>query len=373
MTTPRRGHPPGSRAAWEAGLPTIVLALACSSSTRLTRGGHSVEQLAPARGSPVTMPICADASGEDLAGIPPELLPPKKRLVRYHHYYASSTIQEIASHGRGGGFGNRPVPLTVERDGDGFGNLPVPLNVEGDVDGDGFGNRPDGDGFGNRLVPRTVEGDGDSGVRADERQVDRDDEGLRAVLRSLRISQPALVLTKRLTLSDRSRDHARLVLPDGLVRASPLLSTMTAGERHLVLDGGGLPVQAFDRLGRLYHMMLKRDRAAHTYRLTGEWTLFLSRHRGMRDGDDVEVFAFRPPDWQARLVRCGEGGLGLALLHCRSAGAPTTTANGMDWGGPEGYEADGLPLLDANPARPGRLPRRRRRRHGNHNARARFA
>jgi hypothetical protein len=353
MTTPRRGHPPWSRAAWEASLPTIVLGLACSSSTRLSREGHSVEQLVPARGSPPTTPFCADASGEDLAGVPPELLPPKKRPVRYHPYYASSTIQEIASHGRGGGFGfgNRPVPLTVERDGDGFGNLPVPLNVEGD--GEGFRNLPvpltaegDGDGFGHRLVPPTVE---------------RDDEGLRAVLRRLRISQPALVLTKRLTLSDRSREHARLILPDGLVSASPLLGTMTAGERHLVLGGGGLPVQAFDRLGRVYHMMLKRDRAANTYRLAGEWTLFLSRHRGMRDGDDVEVFAFRPPDWQARLVRCGEAGLGLALLHYGSARTRT-----MD-------EANGLQLLEANPVRPERQPRRRRRRSGHHNLPARFA
>jgi hypothetical protein len=269
--------------------------------------------------------------------------------MRYHPYYTAPAIQEIASHGRGGG--------------EGFGNRPVPLTVEGD-----------GAGFGNRLVPLTVEGDVDSGVRANERQVDRDDEGLRAVLRRLRVSEPALVLTTRLTLSDRSRESARLILPDGLVRASPLLSlsTMTAGERHLV-QGGGLSVQVFDRLGRLYRMVLKRDRAANTYGLTGEWTLFLSRHRGMRDGDDVEVFAFRPPEWQGRLARTGEAGLGLALLHRRNAGAATTTADGMDWGGPEGYEADGLPLLDANPARPERLPPRRRRRPGNHNAPARFA
>ena len=354
----------------------MVLALASTSSARLTRGGDSVEQLAPASGSPVTMPICADVTAEDLAGVPPELLPPKKRLMRYHPYYAASAIQEIASHGCGDGFGNRPVPLTVERYGD------IPLNVEGHGDGGGFGDRPvlltvegDGDGFGNRLVPPTMEGDGNLGFRADELQVDRDDDGLRSVLRRLRISRPALVLTKRLTLSDRSRDKARLVLPDGLVRASPLLSTMTAGERHLLFEGSGLPVPAFDRMGRLYHMMLKRDRLARTYRLTGEWTLFMSRHGGMRDGDDMKVLAFRPPDWQARLARCGEGGLGLALLHYRSAGAgaATRTANGMDWGGPETYEANGLQLLDANPVRPERLPRRRRRRSGNHNFPARFA
>ena len=341
------------------------------------------------------MPICADVTGEDLAGVPPELLPPKKRL-RYHPYYAASTIQDLASHGRGDGFGNRSVPLTVERDGDGFGNLPAPLNAEGD--GDGFVNRPvpltvegDGDGFGNRLVPPTMEADGDWGVRADERQidwdddglravrvraderqVDWDDDGLRAVLCRLGVSWPALVLTKRLTLSDRSRDKARLVLPDGLVRASPLLGTMTVGERHLVFEGGGLPVPAYDRQGRHYRMLLKRDRLARTYRLTGDWTLFLARHGGMRDGDDVEVLAFRPPDWQDRLARSGEGGLGLALLHCRNAGAATTRANGMDWGGQDTYEQDGLRLLDANPVRPERWPRRRRRRYGNYNAPARF-
>uniref|UniRef100_A0ACD5VFG9 Uncharacterized protein n=1 Tax=Avena sativa TaxID=4498 RepID=A0ACD5VFG9_AVESA len=396
-TTPRRGRPPVSRADWEAGLRTVVLALASPFPTGRTRGGNSVEHLAPAHGSQVTMAIFAYVSGEDFAGVPPELLPPKKRLMRYHPYYAASAIQEIASNGRGDGFGNRPVPLTVEGNGDGFGNRPVPLTVEGDGDGfgnrpvpltvegdgDGFGNRPvpltvegDGDGFANRLLPPTVEGDGDSGVRGDERQVDRHDEGLRAVFRRLGVSQPLLVLTKRLTRSDRSRDNARLVLPDGLVRASPLLNMMTPGERHLVLEGGGLSVQAFDRRGRLYRMMLRRDRAAFTYRLTGEWTLFLSRHGGMSDGDDVEVLAFRPDDWRARQDRYRGGGLGLALLHCRRDGAATTTANGMGWGwgGQEIYEADGLQLLDANPARAQRVPpRRRRRRFGNHNAPARSA
>ena len=44
---------------------------------------------------------------DDLAGVPPELLPPKKREVRYHPYAAAAVIQEMFSHFRnihGGGF-----------------------------------------------------------------------------------------------------------------------------------------------------------------------------------------------------------------------------------------------------------------------------
>ena len=130
----------------------------------------------------------------------------------------------------------------------------------------------------------------------------------------------------------------------------------------MVLAGGGLAVPAFDRLGRPYHMMLKRDRLARTYRLTGEWSLFLSRHGGMRDGDAVEVFAFRPPGWQARLGRSGQGGLGMALLHCRRSRAAPAPANAADWDG-WGCDAadDGLVLPDENPARRERLARRRGR------------
>ncbi|KAI4967013.1 hypothetical protein ZWY2020_034446 [Hordeum vulgare] len=388
---PRRRTPPVGGAYSASELPTIVLALACTAPTRRARGGHSVEQLVPARGSPNTLPACDTASGEGLAGVPLELLPPKKRLVRCHQYEAPSAIQEIAGHGHGDGFKDRPVSPTVEGDGDGdgFGNRPVSPAVEGDwfgnrsvsptVDGDGegFGNRPvslteegewdghgDGEVFGNRSVPLGVDRDGvgDAGIRGEEPQVYRDDDGLRAELHRLHVSRPSLVLTKRLTLSDRSRDKARLVLPDGLVRASPLLSTMTPGERHLVLAGGGLAVPALDRLGRQYRMMLKRDRLARTYRLTGEWSLFLSRHGGMRDGDAVEVLAFRPPGWQARLGRCGEGGLGMALLHCRRPRAAPAPSNAADWNGWECNAADGLMLPGEDPARAERLPRRRRRR-----------
>lgn len=246
----------------------------------------------------MTVPIWGDVSGEDLAGVPPEMLPPKKRLVRYHPYEAASTIQEMASHGHGG-----------------FESPPVRLTAEGDASGRGDG------------------------------RWERDD-GLRAELLRHRILRPALVLTKRLTPSDRSRHKARLLLPDSLIRTSPLLSMLTAGERRLVFsrERGGLPVPVLDRVGRLYRMVLKRDRVTRrTYRLMGQWSLFVSRH-DMRDGDTVEVLAFRPPSWQARLDRCGEGGLGMALLHYRNA----ATVNGRAWSNREHDAANGLLLLDAN-------------------------
>lgn len=74
--------------------------------------------------------------------------------------------------------------------------------------------------------------------------------------------------------------------------------------------------------------------------------MFVSRH-GMLEADTVEVITFRPPSWQVRLDRCGEGGLGMALLHCRNA----ATVNGRAWSNRERDAADGLLLLDAN-ARP---------------------
>lgn len=177
-----------------------------------------------------------------------------------------------------------------------------------------------------------------------------EDDGLRAELRRLRISRPALVLTKRLTPSDRSREKARLVLPEGLVRTSPLLGMLTAGSATWSHgDGGGLPVPAFDRLGRAYAMALKRDRSptCRSYRLTGQWSLFASRH-AMHDGDAVEVRAFRPPAWQARLESRGEGGLGMALLLRRPRGQPTPPAAVNDaafWSYRERGAADGLLLL----------------------------
>uniref|UniRef100_A0A0E0JG12 Uncharacterized protein n=1 Tax=Oryza punctata TaxID=4537 RepID=A0A0E0JG12_ORYPU len=271
--------------------------------------GHFVEHLPP-------VAVSGDGEGA-FAGVPPEMLPPKKRFLRHHPYAAAWTIQEMANHGRGqGGFeGKRPdVPP------------PPPL-------------------------PPAVE----------------EDDGLRAELLRLRISRPALVLTKRLTPSDRSREKARLVLPEGLVRTSPLLGMLTPGERHLVLtgDGGGLPVPAFDRLGRAYAMALKRDRSptCRAYRLTGQWSLFASRH-AMHDGDAVEVRAFRPPAWQARLESRGEGGLGMALLLRRCRGQATPPADHLAaavndatfWSYRERGAADGLLLLArAAPRRDGDL------------------
>nr|TKW11959.1 hypothetical protein SEVIR_5G006100v2 [Setaria viridis] len=247
-------------------------------------GGRFLENLPHALGVSVT----AHALG-DLAGVPPELLPLKKRVVRYHPYEAAAAIQEMASHHNyGGGFllDVAPMPTTGARD----------------------------------------------------------DDGLRAELLRLRILRPALVLTKQLTFSDRSRDKARLLLPDGLVAPSPLLGMLTAAERRLVF-GPGLPVPALDRLGRAYRMSLRRDRKARTYRLTGQWSLFVSRH-DMRAGDAVEVRAFRPSAWQARLDKHGEGGLGMALLHRGDAG---TDAQGYRWCNRERDAADGLLRIAGSP------------------------
>jgi hypothetical protein len=181
---------------------------------------------------------------------------------------------------------------------------------------------------------------------------ERGEDGLRAELLRLRISRPAVVLTKQLTPSDRSRDKARLVLPDRLVAPSPLPRMLTAAERGLVL-GAGLPVPALDRLGRAYRMSLRRDPSARTYRITGQWSLFVSRH-GARAGDAVEVRAFRPPAWQARLDKHGEGGLGMALLHHRhgQSEAGSDSRQGYYWCSRERDAADGLLLIAATRARP---------------------
>ncbi|RLM91212.1 uncharacterized protein C2845_PM08G00460 [Panicum miliaceum] len=266
--------------------------------SRSPKGGRFVEHLEHGGGVSVTAPArCVPAEG-DLAGVPPELLPLKKRVVRYHPYAAAAAIQEMASHRNHGGGG---FLLAVDV-------VPVPTT-------------------GARL-----DLDLDLG--------ERDGGGLRAELLRLRIMRPALVLTKQLTFSDRSRDKARLLLPDGLVAPSPLLGMLTPAERRLVF-GAGLPVPAFDRLGRAYRMSLRRDPKARTYRLTGQWSLFVSRHH-TRAGDAVEVRAFRPSSWQARLDKHGEGGLGMALLHRRD------DAQGYRWCNRERDAADGLLRMAAS-------------------------
>ena len=241
----------------------------------------------PPPGFSVTAPARGVPAEESLAGVPPELLPLKKRVVRYHPYAAAAAIQEMASHR----------------------NL--------------------------------MAGEGDDGGG-----------GLRAELLHLRIMRPALVLTKQLTFSDRSRDKARLVLPDGLVAPSPLLGMLTPAERRLVL-GAGLPVPAFDRLGRAYRMRLRRDPKARTYRLTGQWSLFVSRHH-TRAGDAVEVRAFRPSAWQARLDKHGEGGLGMALLHLHRRDDTTQAQLGLGYR--ERDAADGLLRMAASASSPPATP-----------------
>jgi hypothetical protein len=211
--------------------------------------------------------------------VPPELLPLKKRVVRYHPYAAAWAIQELS-------LSTSPSHAEATR-------------------------------------------------RRRREEEDDDDAGLRAELLRLRISRPALVLTKPLSCSDRSRDRARLVLPEKLVLASPLPDMLTPAERRFVF-GPGLPVPAFDRRGRAYRMTLRRDPAARAYLLGGQWTRYLSRHDA-RGGDAIELLAFRPSAWQTRLDKHGEGGLGMALLHC-----PDTC-----WTRRERDAAEGLLLIAA--------------------------
>ncbi|KAL6850181.1 hypothetical protein ACP4OV_020808 [Aristida adscensionis] len=286
---PRHGPTPPAAAAqpYSASAPS-------SSSA----GGGFVEHLGGGP-PPGTVPGEEEGEGGALAGVAPGMLPLKKRVVRYHPYAAAWAIQEIAAACRGGG------------------------------------------GGGSRAA------DAGGGSVRDHRREEDDDAPLRAELARLRVPRPALVLTKRLTATDRSHAKARLLLPDALVGPSPLLGMLTAAERRLVLDGGGrgLPVPALDRLGRAYRMSLRRDAAARSYRLAGQWPLFLSRHGGARAGDAVEVRAFRPPAWQARLERHGEGGLGVALLHCRCrSGAGDDDHR---WSSRERDAADGLLLIAA--------------------------
>ncbi|KAK3159632.1 hypothetical protein QOZ80_1BG0049060 [Eleusine coracana subsp. coracana] len=236
-----------------AGTPAPLRSAPSPEGSRSERGGRFVEHLV----------------GGDLAGVPAELLPLKKRIVRYHPYAAAWPIQEMASLRGGSGW-------------------------SGDL-------------------------------RRREKEAD-EDGGLRAQLLRLRITRPSLLLTKQLTLSDRNPGAGRLVLPERLVRASPLLGMLTAAERRLAFGRRGLPVPAFDRLGRAYRMTLRRDRSAGTFHLKGNWTLYLSRH-DVRAGDAVEVLAFRPSAWQARLDRHGEAGLGMALLHLHCPDANRTWTN----------------------------------------------
>ncbi|CAD6240696.1 unnamed protein product [Miscanthus lutarioriparius] len=311
---PRPGPPPPFAGAPASAAP--ARAFLTPGGTREAKGPQFVEHLAPGRGVPVTRGERDVPGVDDLAGVPPELLPPKKRVVRYHPYAAAAAIQEMASHfrnnhGGGGGF------LL------GASEPPMPTGT-----GSGRGRRD---------------------AAAEE---ERGEDGLRAELLRLRISRPAVVLTKQLTPSDRSRDKARLVLPDRLVAPSPLPRMLTAAERGLVL-GVGLPVPALDRLGRAYRMSLRRDPSARTYRVTGQWSLFVSRH-GARAGDAVEVRAFRPPAWQALLDKHGEGGLGMALLHHRRGPSEvgSDSRQGYYWCSRERDAADALLLIAATSARP---------------------
>uniref|UniRef100_J3KY05 Uncharacterized protein n=1 Tax=Oryza brachyantha TaxID=4533 RepID=J3KY05_ORYBR len=64
--------------------------------------GRFVEHLPPVSGD-----VPRDEGEGAFAGVPSEMLPPKKRVLRYQPYVAAWTIQEMADHvGRGqGGFG----------------------------------------------------------------------------------------------------------------------------------------------------------------------------------------------------------------------------------------------------------------------------
>ncbi|TVU04021.1 hypothetical protein EJB05_50438, partial [Eragrostis curvula] len=326
----------------------------------------------------------------DLAGVPPELLPPKKRVVRHHPYAAAWAIQEMAAMASRGGMEEekdglpragadqaahplRPQPPFPLSDGLSHDVLcynvlsncllglkalfvlldrwPVPKPLWCHRGGDDLVVRTrDCDLAGVPPKKRVVRHHPyaaawaiqEMAAMASRGGMEEEKDGLRAELLRLRISRPAQVLTKPLTLSDRSRDMARLVLPERLVRASPLLGMLTDAERRLVLGPGGLPVPAFDRLGRAYRMTLRRDPSARTYLLRGQWTLFVSRH-DMSDGDAVQLLAFRPSAWQARLHKHGEGGLGMAMLHCPKSNAHPCCC----WTNRERDAADALLLLVA--------------------------
>lgn len=57
-------------------------------------------------------------------------------------------------------------------------------------------------------------------------------------------------------------------------------------------------------------------------------------------GDAIELLAFRPSAWQARLDKHGEAGLGMAVLHC-----PSPNASDRSWTNRERDAADTLLLI----------------------------
>jgi hypothetical protein len=113
--------------------------------------------------------------------------------------------------------------------------------------------------------------------------------------RFLGVTDVTLVLAKNLTASDCCSGQSRLQFSPKEIMDSPLFSILTAAERASVeqRDGqDGLPLEAIDRHGHSYNMRFKYIHSAKRYRLMQAWVPFLRRN-GVRNGDLVEVWAFR--------------------------------------------------------------------------------
>jgi hypothetical protein len=117
---------------------------------------------------------------------------------------------------------------------------------------------------------------------------------LASCLRSLGVTSVTPVLAKILTPTDSNLNQARLQISPLKFMKSALPSMLTPGEHADVHTDKGLRVKALDRHGYSYDMALGFAWLSSniTYRLKTGWASFL-RRSGVRDGDLVEVGAFR--------------------------------------------------------------------------------
>lgn len=114
-------------------------------------------------------------------------------------------------------------------------------------------------------------------------------------LQFLGVTDVTPILARTLTATDCRLGQSRLQFSPREVTDSPLFSILTTDEHRSVhqMDGqDGLQLEAINRHGYSYNMRFKYVYSARQYRIMQAWVPFL-RQNGLREGDLVEVGAFR--------------------------------------------------------------------------------
>ncbi|KAL5203077.1 hypothetical protein ABZP36_014029 [Zizania latifolia] len=143
----------------------------------------------------------------------------------------------------------------------------------------------------------------DSNITKQDGSEDSHIIGLSRRLQSLGVTSVTSILSKNVSASDCNFGQSRLLMSYSSVMDSPMIKMLTPLE-HSDMHNNGLPIEALDRYGCSYDMVLRHLPSNNGYRLIGQWRQFLTKNR-MSEGDLVELGAFR-----------FEGRLLLTLLHC---------------------------------------------------------